>query len=270
MTRTRPWSDDPLKTLESKYHIALHLTYCCEVILYHVALVRDTLPNRAGDMSDSAAETFNESTSFFADFAKHMLPGTLLGESLTWFREHKLSKEEKQAWISVVDIATSPFSEFKDNIALLVSHMKVMATTMAKFRDELQVIIADREAGKSPNELRFSVVEKGAVLYGVFVPVTRLLLTLLQKFHDIERECTYEKIASWHPTWKDKYQNREGDAAERDIGKRIGELNVKLRKAFSLNNSSNPIGKRKPNDETLWQLNLPMLKEAALKLPLKK
>lgn len=270
MTHTRPWSDEPLKTLENKYQLAIDLAFCCEKLVHQVAIIRDTLPIAAAELSDSAAETIKDATTFVTDVARHMLPSSLLRDSLNWFREHQFSDAEKQSWISVSHIAASSLSEFKDNIPMLVSHMKVMATTLARFRDELKSIVGDREAGTSPNELRFRVVENGAMLYGVYVPVTKLLLTLLKNFHDIERECTYEKIAGWHTTWKDKYENREGDAAERDISKRIGELNSKLRKAFCLGDSSNPIGKRKPNDETLWQLNLPMLKEAALKLDRKK
>lgn len=223
MNHTRPWSDDPIKTLENKFQLAIDLSYCCEKIVYQLAIVRDNLPETAGEISDSAAETIQEATNFIMAIGKQMLPGSLLYDSLIWFCAHALSDDEKQVWNSFGRISNLPLSEFKDEIAMQVDNMREMAKALARFRDEFELIIASREAGNSPNELRFSVVEKGAMLYGVFVPVTTLLLTLLRKLHDIERECTYEKIASWHPTWKDKYENREGDAAERDISKRIGE-----------------------------------------------
>ena len=170
MTHTRPWSDDPLKTLENKYQLVVDLAHGFEKIVHQVAIIRDVLPRGAGEISESVAETIEEATTLFMKFGKKLLPGSMLYDSLVWFREHKLSVAEKQAWISAGLIATSPLSVLKDDIEMLVSHMKVMARTLARFREELGSIIADREAGKSPNELRFNVVEKGAMLYGVFVP----------------------------------------------------------------------------------------------------
>jgi hypothetical protein len=264
---TRPWSDDPLRTLENKYQIAIDLAYCCEKVVYQLAIIWDTLPEVIAEISDPGAVTVREANSVIRDVVQQMLPGSLLYDSLVWFREHTSTDKEKRTWESIVRIANSPCSASQNDIAMLVMDMKPLANLLARFRDELKLTVSHREAGTSPNELRFHEVEKGVMLYGVFVPVTKLKRVLLKKFHDIERECTFQTIASWHSTWKDKYENKEVEAAERDIAKRIGELSQTLRVAFHLDRSSMPIQKRTPNEQTLWQLDLPMLKVAALKVP---
>lgn len=82
------------------------------------------------------------------------------------------------------------------------------------------------------------------------------------------KEHTFESIATWHDTWKEQWGTAEGIDLERDIAKRLGELNRKLVKAFNCAaKSPKLIQKRKSlTDETLWKLNRDNMKTAALNL----